>query len=87
MEIKGTFGFEAAGQGQIIHTQPHPLVTASSILVASVTEVHTGIPFLGAANNISIANLVPQNGSILVVINTNWSGSNISVKVSGIIAL
>jgi hypothetical protein len=78
------FGFEVSGHGRIVHTHPLAEVTGSSTVVASATEVRMGFPFLGAANNISIANVIPQNGSIIVVINTGWSGSDINIKVSGI---
>jgi hypothetical protein len=77
--------FEVAGQGKIIHTQPHPNITGSSIVLLSATEIFSSEPHLGAANNISIANVVPQKGSVSVVINTGWSGSSITIKVSGII--
>lgn len=79
------FNFEVSGHGKIVHTQPLAEVTGSSTVVVSATEVKTGFPLLGAANNISIANVIPQNGSIIVVINTGWSGSDISIKVSGIV--
>ena len=82
------------GQPGIAGLQKNSVVVASvteiTIPPGSVIGSADNIPFLGDANEMVIRNIVPQdgtdpsdhNGHVRMIIETNWSGGPINIRVN-----